>query len=119
MRIYNRKKREWVEIKDFLRQWKEGMRNITPLQQTITIQFGHIISGIGVIWGIIFSIRLGYYWMMGILLGGLIVLSVQYLGNWQKKMILKQIEDMSKSIEQVSLLEITKEVNDGNPKLVR
>jgi hypothetical protein len=31
-----------------------------------------------------------------ILLGGLVVLSIQYLGNWQKKQILKKIEDTYK-----------------------
>lgn len=75
--------------REFFKQWKEGMQKVTPLQQCITTQFGHVISGIGVIWGIIFSYRLEYYWMMVILIGGMIVLSMQYLANWQKKMIIK------------------------------
>lgn len=96
MKIYNTKKKEWVELKEFFKQWKQGMQNITPYQQCLTIQFGHIITLIGIVWGIIFSIRIGYWWMGVILVGGMIVLAVQYLGNWQKKMILKNLEDLTK-----------------------
>jgi hypothetical protein len=99
MKLYNRKKKEWVELKEFWKQWKEGMERVTPLQQTYTALFGQVISGIGVIWGIIFSIRLSYWWMMIILIGGLIVLSTQLLGTWQKKQILKRMEDTFKLAE--------------------
>ena len=101
MKIYNRKKKEWVELSEAYSQWKEGMKNITPLQQTITVQFGQLISAIGVIWGIIFSIRLGYWWMMIILIGGLVVLIAQYIGNWQRKVILKEREEIYKNAMEV------------------
>lgn len=106
---------EYVTWKEFIQEWKKGMEEITPLQQCITTQFGQIISAIGVIWGIIFSFRLGYYWMMVILFGGFIVLAVQYLGNWQKKQILKQMEEAMNNAVEVSptkfksLLELNKE----------
>ena len=115
MKIYNVKKKEWVEFKEFIKQWKQGMQKVTPLQQTLITQLGYIISGIGVIWGIIFSIRLGYYWMMTILIGGLIVLSVQFLGNWQKKEYLKQMEEAMSNYDNPipSLLNNEQEVNNG------
>ena len=84
---------ERKSIRDFLRETKQGMEKVTPLQQTIITQWGFIISIIGIIWGIIFSIRLHYWWMMVILIGGLIVAGVQFLGNWQKKQILKRMEE--------------------------
>lgn len=95
----NPKTKEKVTWKEFFHQWKEGMRNITPLQQCITIQFGQLISAIGVVWGIIFSFNLEYWWMMVVLFGGLIILGVQYLGNWQKKVLLKEMDRMMKEAQ--------------------
>lgn len=103
------KRGEHYTWKEFFSQWKKGMQDVTPYQQTVVTQFGHIISAIGVIWGIIFSIRLGYYWMMVILIGGLVVLSVQYLGNWQKKALLKQIDSVMNRSENISLMNIIRE----------
>lgn len=85
---------EKVSVKQFLSEWKKGMQEVTPLQQTIAAQWGQIISAIGVIWGIVFSIMIHYWWMAVILIGGLVVLATQMLGNWQKKMILKKIEEL-------------------------
>ena len=99
MRLTNPKTGEKVTLRQFFQQWKKGLEEITPLQQTITVQFGQIISAIGIIWGIIFSIRLGYWWMALILVGGMVVLAVQYLGNWQKKMILKKMDEVYLNIE--------------------
>lgn len=90
---------EKVTWKEFFRQWKQGMRDITQLQQAQVTQFGHVVSAIGVIWGIIFSFRLGYWWMAVILIGGMIVLSMQYVGNWQRKKIFEEIENISKTME--------------------
>ena len=101
MKLYNRKKKEWVEVKTFWEQFKQGLEKVTPYQQTITLQLGHIITGIGIIWGIIFSFRLGYWWMAVILFGGMFVLSIQYLGNWQKKQILKKMNELIKQAGEV------------------
>ena len=103
MKLYNRKKKEWVEFKVFIKEFKQGLEKVTPYQQCITIQFAHIITAIGIIWGIIFSIRLGYWWMGVILIGGMIVLSVQYLGNWQKKQILKRMNELIKLAEPMEI----------------
>jgi hypothetical protein len=94
---------EKVSWKQFFHEWKEGMKNVTPLQQCVAMQFGQIVTLIGIIWGIIFSIILGYWWMGVILLGGLIVLAVQMLANWQKKVILKQMELIMKESEPMNI----------------
>ena len=110
----NPKTGEKVTWKEFFRRWKKGMQEVTPLQQCVSTMFGQIVSLIGVVWGIIFSIRLGYWWMMVILIGGLIVLGVQMLGNWQRKAILQNMEDMMKIAESN-----TQEVENGYTRLDR
>lgn len=99
MKIKNIKTGEWVTWKEFFRQWKKGMQEVTPLQQKQIIQFGQIITLIGIIWGMIFSFRIGYWWMGVILIGGLIVLGVQILGNWQMKVMLKEMDKQIKIAE--------------------
>ena len=99
---------EKVTIQQFLKQWSDGMQKITPYQQCQSIQFGQIISLIGIIWGILFCIKLKYYWMMAILIGGAVVLGVQMLGNWQKKMILKNLDNTYNNA-----FNMDKEVKDG------
>ena len=49
------KTKEKVPIKVFLKQWKEGIANATPLQQNTSMIIGQITSGFGVLWGIVFS----------------------------------------------------------------
>lgn len=92
MKLVNKKGEEYT-VREFLNQWKKGMQEITPLQQSTITQWGYIVSAIGIIWGIIFSFRLGYWWMAVILLGGMIVLLMQFLGNWQRKILLTNIEN--------------------------
>ena len=95
-----------VSWRELWKRFKKGMQEVTPYQQATSTQLGQIVSAIGVVWGIIFSIRLDYWWMMIILIGGLIILSAQYLGNWQKKIILKQVEDA------IKLADIKEEITD-------
>lgn len=99
----NPKTGQRVNWKQFFQQWKEGMQKINPLQQTIVTQWGQLISAVGVIWGIVFSIRLAYWWMMVILIGGIVVLGVQMLGTWQRKVILKQMDKLMKEAEKTEL----------------
>ena len=93
------KKGEYRTWKEFFREWKTGMEKVTPLQQSTIQLWGIVISLIGIVWGIIFSIRLSYWWMMVILIGALIVVSVQFLGVYQRKTLLKQMEDAYNNAE--------------------
>jgi hypothetical protein len=92
MKIKLRRTGEIVTLKEFFKRWKKGAEEITPLQQTQVNQIGFITIFIGVIWGIIFSIRLKQWWLSVILTGSLIISSTSFLANWQKKTILKRID---------------------------
>lgn len=85
--------------REFFTEWKNGMEKVTPLQQAKISLWGIIISIIGIVWGIIFSIRIGYKWMAVILFGGLIVAGMQFLGTWQKKVVLRRMEDAYNTAE--------------------
>lgn len=91
---YKKRTGEYKTWKEFFKEWKLGLEKVTPLQQSIIQLWGFLISIIGIIWGIIFSFRIGYKWMCVILIGALIVAGVQMLGTWQKKQILKKIENV-------------------------
>jgi len=99
MKIKIRRTGEVVTIKQFFQRWKQGMQEVTPLQQCQVNQLGFITIFIGVIWGIIFSIYLKQWWLSIILIGSLIVSSTSFLANWQKKNILKKIDKEMKQIE--------------------
>ena len=102
---------EKITWKELGSRWKLGMQKVTPLQQCLITQWAQIVSGAGVIWGIVFSIRLAYWWMMVILIGGLILVGVQFLGNWQKKMILKKMDEVMKQAEEVNIKEVKQNGN--------
>jgi hypothetical protein len=99
MKIKIRRTGEKVTIKEFYKRWKQGMKDVTPYQQCLVNQIGYLTVFIGIIWGIIYSLMLKQYWLSIILIGSLIVSSTAFLANWQKKTILKKIEDTMKGIE--------------------
>ena len=86
-----------VTWKEFYQRWKKGMEEVTPLQQTQVNQIGFITVFIGIIWGIILSIRLEQYWLSIILSGSMIISGTSFLANWQKKTILKRIDNIIKN----------------------
>ena len=95
------KTKEKVSWTEFFRQWKKGMQQITPLQQCQIIQMGHLITFVGIIWGILFTAKLAQWWLTVVLIGALVVLAVQFLGNYQKKIILKTLDNQIKLAEEV------------------
>lgn len=83
-----------VGREEFINRWKEGLRGVTPLQQT-TIQIRSTwIMVIGLMAGIIISlVAVGdLWWLLLILTGGLGNTLVQLLGLWQKKKLLIEFE---------------------------
>ena len=97
----NPKTGEKVTFKQFLTQWKNGVANMNPLQQNTSMLFGQFTSLTGVVWGIVFSLIIGYYWMMVILLGGLIVLGTQMLGTFQARKVMKMMFTSEKEVKNV------------------
>ena len=96
----NPKTGEKVTFRQFLSQWKSGIANMNPLQQNTSMLFGQFTSLAGVIWGIVFSCIIGYYWMMVILVGGLIVLGTQMIGAFQTRKVLKMMFTVTKEVSQ-------------------
>jgi len=84
-------KLSWSE---YFSKWKQGIANVTPLQQTnITIRGTWIILA-GVTGGLIISLTSikTLWWLVLILSGALVNTIVQQLGQYQKKNILDTIE---------------------------
>ena len=78
--------------KEFFARWKQGIQQVTPLQQLKSSLFGYIIVFAGIIWGIVMAIILKQYWLMTILIGSFVITAVQVLGTYQKYAILSKIE---------------------------
>lgn len=95
----NPKTGEIVTFRQFLSQWKSGIANMNPLQQNTSMLFGQFTSLTGVIWGIVFSLIIGYYWMMVILIGGLIVLGTQMIGTFQARRVMKMMFGNNQIVE--------------------
>ena len=90
-----------LTFKQFTKRWKRGVEGITPLQQTKTQIWGTRIILIGLLCGIVMCI-IGIrtlWWLLIILVGGLFNTTVQYLGMWQKKVMLQRMEDSLKKVK--------------------
>lgn len=81
-----------VTAKEFMSRWKQGISEVTPLQQTKVNLIGYAIVFLGIIWGIIISAITRTWWLMVILIGSLIVSGSQFLAIIQKYLILKKLE---------------------------
>lgn len=82
-----------LTLKEFLVRYKEGVVNITPLQQTTTTLWSFIPIFAGLIWGITVMIIAGTWWMVLILGGSLPIISVQFIGNLQKYRAQKKCQE--------------------------
>lgn len=82
-----------LSFKQFISRYKEGVVNITPLQQTKTTLWSFIPIFAGLIWGITVMIMAGTIWMVLILGGSLPIISVQFIGNLQKYKALKRVKE--------------------------
>ena len=95
------KKGDRVSFSEAAKLFSSAVKNITPLQQAKTERTGLWISTIGVLLGIIvlsvFSWKQSW-WLIIILVGGLIISLVQLIGNAQKIKMLKHIELMTAGI---------------------
>lgn len=79
----------------FLKRWKEGIRQITPLQTArITYQNTWIVLA-GILCGIVASILSikQYWWLLIILVAALVNTIIVQIGNYQKYAALKTIEE--------------------------
>ena len=88
-----------VTAKEFFNRWKDGIKNITPMQQVNTSLIGGLIVLIGIIWGLCYSILIGSYWLALILFGSFIVSGMGVYGNYQRFLALSKMEAQMKQLE--------------------
>tara|TARA_R100000501_G_C2534133_1_gene55797 strand:+ start:5 stop:328 length:324 start_codon:yes stop_codon:yes gene_type:complete len=105
MKIWKDKEGKKVGYKEFVSRWKEGISEITPLQQTWgQIQATWIIL-LGVTLGLVISIYnwRNAWWLCIVLTGVLFNTLIQMLGLYQKRGLLRkfdiQEEEMTREVE--------------------
>ena len=87
---------EELSFRQFMKRWKDGVINITPLQQTKTTLWSFIPVFAGIIWGIVITLLSGIYWMSLILAGSFPITFIQFISNIQKYKSQKQADDAYK-----------------------
>jgi len=101
MKFWKDKSGKWIDYKEFSKRFKEGLTNVTPYQLTKQQLKGMNIILIGLLCGIViclFNIK-NLWWLLIILIGGFYVNITQYIGTWQKKKILEDIENQFKEVK--------------------
>lgn len=87
-------------MKQFFQKWKQGIMNITPLQQLESTQKGNWVMLIGIIAGIIvmaFKFK-EFWWIEIILVASLFNHSLMMLGIQQKINLFRKIESVAKEV---------------------
>lgn len=98
MKLKDRAGKE-ITFNEFMVRWKEGIKNVPPIQQTAASLWGGGIVLIGIVWGIIFSLYMAQYWLSLILVGSFVLSAIGLYGNWQKYLALKKIDDSMRMID--------------------
>ena len=90
------KKGNKLTYKQFMSKWKEGMRGITPYQQTRMQLNSTYIMLIGILCGFVITFfNLKNLWWLSIILGAAFFnTSISALGLWQKKIALQNIQSI-------------------------
>jgi len=122
MKFWTDKQGKKLTFKEFKDRLSDGISNITPLQLTSQQLRGMNIVLLGLFCGIVvcfFNIK-NLWWLLIILIGSLYVNVTMYIGTWQKKKVLENIEKQFSDIEIPDLiaelpeptayLDLTKEV---------
>lgn len=85
----------------FISKWKQGIAEITPLQQMQSMQKGNWVMLFGLIAGIIvmlFKLK-DFWWIEIILAASLFNHSITMLGVWQKIKMISAIENLNREQE--------------------
>jgi hypothetical protein len=117
---YINKEKKWIEYKEFMSRWKEGINAVTPLEQTRSQIVFSWITIIGIICGIVataFAFK-NLWWVIIILVAALGNSIVSLIGINQKYTILKAhkklIEDMNSQMDMGEEEKEKKEMKGGN-----
>ena len=89
-----------LTYKEYMSRWKEGIVQVTPLQQAQAQYKSTIIMLIGILAGIIICITQfkKLWWVFLILVGSFGVVGIQLLGLFQKKRALQRFEKLAKEV---------------------
>lgn len=87
---------------EFMNRWKQGMREVTPLQQLKAQLPSYVLILIGVILGLVVSWTNETWWLVIILFATLIINMVSLLSLWQRYKMLRDIDDELKQIKEVN-----------------
>ena len=85
-----------IGFKEFMKRWKTGIIELTPLQQTKITLISFMPIFAGVIWGIVVTFMAETYWLTLILSGSLPITSMQFIGNLQKYKAQRAAEEAMK-----------------------
>jgi len=86
----------FLTFRQFLKRWKEGVINISPLQQTKTTLWSFIPIFAGLIWGITVTLIVGTFWLSLILAGSFPITGIQFISNIQKYRAQKRADEAFK-----------------------
>ena len=91
------KKGNKLTYRQFMDKWKDGMRGVTPYQQTRMQLNSTYIMLIGILCGFVITLfNLKNLWWLSIILGAAFFnTGVSALGLWQKKIALKNIQSIN------------------------
>ena len=87
-----------LKMKEFFKEWKNGIMESTPLQQTRISLFAFMPLFAGILWGMAVTFLGKTYWLTLILLGSLPLTSIQFLSTLQKYKAQKKIEETMREL---------------------
>ena len=88
-----------LSFKQFKGRFKEGVVNITPLQQTTTSLWSMIPIFAGLLWGMAVTFISGIYWMTLILTFSLPLIFMNFISTLQKFRAQKKAKELMDELE--------------------
>jgi len=87
---------EKVSPKEFMKRWKQGMKDVTPRQMGVINIFGSVLVLSGVLIGLVTTFLTKTWWLFIILIGSLFLTAMSFLSTIQKQMMLNEFEKQMK-----------------------
>lgn len=100
-KIFIDKDGKCITYSEFMTRWKEGIKNITPLQQSKILYHNNWMMLIGLLCGVVitsFNFS-SMWWVTIILVAGFINTLIIQIGNYQKYCSLLDLENLDKTKE--------------------
>ncbi len=99
MKIWKDKSGRWIDRKEFMSRFKDGVVNITPYQQARIVYKNSYLMLFGVLAGLIFTLFSfkNLWWLSIILFSAFINTVVVQIGNYQKYIAFKNIEELTQN----------------------